>query len=171
MTEVTGDASLKPQARRILRMAEQFVDMARLSNIDSQVNGNPLKHIFAQGAVLAFGIELMLKALHEQTLNKRAHGHDLWKLYKGLPVQVREALQAEYVDGAPEYDRNMDVLLASFEISPPQMEEMLKGSRDAFSLLRYAHEGKLPEVIGPGRLMNAIRRYLFKAYPDADWLS
>jgi len=171
VTDKAEPTPLSPEARTILRVAEQFADMARLSNLDSRRSGTPFNHLFAEGAVLAFAVELLLKTLHQQAFNKREHGHDLWKLYNRLPLPIKNALLAEFVDGASEFDQAVDAHHAFMGVPPPGMEDLIRGGKDAFALLRYAYEGVLPEQMGLGRVMATIRRYLFRKYPDADWLS
>jgi hypothetical protein len=171
MSDQIGTSALTPEARKVLSVAEQFADMARLSNLDGRQSEGPPRRIFAEGAVLAFAVELMLKTLHQQAFNKKEHGHEIWKLYRKLPIPIKDALKTEFVDGASNFDRAIDAHYISMGVTPPGMEDLLKGGNDAFALLRYAYEGKLPEQMGLGRVMGAIRRYLFKCYPDANWLS
>lgn len=110
---------------------------------------------------LAFALEIYLKCLRLQVgLPPRAAagaGHDLWRLYKELPNDVRKDIEARYERGRTQpYPANASIsfamqrspLAADWYAGPEksmEFEQVLKRSKDTFVSWRYVFEIQEPD--------------------------
>ncbi|MDT4844591.1 hypothetical protein FQZ97_785570 [compost metagenome] len=129
----------RPAPTRVQSMFQQALAFAQIAaDCHAKLNQTPRQGRYAAPFVvnMAFAIELYLKTLAEAH-GSSLHGHDLRKLYDGLPQEAKSALDS----AAPE----------SLKISGlqevPSIAEVLTELRSTFVDWRYLYEREnTPEV-------------------------
>jgi hypothetical protein len=104
---------------------------------------------------LTFSIELYLKALWmlaDQTPSKGPKGHDLWRLYDGLPQDAKGCIETLYANATARPNSKLSTVWMHFTllepIPPPEvtgptdplLATIIKVSKDVFTTWRYFHE-------------------------------
>ena len=116
--------------------------------------------LVASATMLALALELYLKALHISIHSHVPEGHHLWTLYKGLPNDLKQSLEAQYnhantglgLGKAVEHRLTLVAVTKPDEIpgeddgpfpedSRVDLKSVLVRSSDAFITWRYLHEG------------------------------
>jgi hypothetical protein len=117
--------------------------------------------LIASATTLTLSIELYLKALRMLTNTNVPKTHELWSLYKNLPSQRKEFVEADFDKVIQQGKQVTDVQslrlavwagtqppaesepipTGAVRVGPPSIKFVLLASNDAFTTWRYLHEG------------------------------
>lgn len=116
----------------------------------------------------AFSVELYLKALHAVCGNvPPPRGHDLWKLFSGLPTSVRMEVEKRFnaMNSADRLASRKAKLRGHKRV--PTLEESLKSAADVFIEVRYPWEEDFRvHDFDLGCLRGILRTIILQKSPD-----
>ena len=142
--------------------SKMFIDSLPKENFDValKVAENDFGGLIASVTMLAFALELYLKALRIKTDLPVPEEHDLLKLYKNLSKELKQSIENQYNKSNTERAGNLAThLFYEINIKPSEnnsvnnakirenimddkLESVLKRSKDAFDTWRYIYEEK-----------------------------
>lgn len=98
----------------LLHIAQGFYDIgfnaAYNVKVDNSVKG--FQRLPSAVVNFNFAVELMLKALHLFTTRKNLEGHEIWTLFKQLPLETKAKIETKFV----QFRRQKNEKLSSFRI-------------------------------------------------------
>jgi len=152
-----GDAFRK-HANVFIKEIEKETDMNKARDRPMQDFGG----LISSATILALTVELCLKALRILSGMNVPDTHHLWSLYKRLPQELKNSVEASYDKLNPKEGAEVDELQVALHVGRPSAEasqelnelpwpsgeEDLKGvlirSSDAFATWRYLYEKGQP---------------------------
>ena len=139
-------------ATLLYRMAAGFHNAGLNSAWEYQKHDSMAFSMIGPAAVnLALAIELYLKALHIVNASRPPGTHELWKLFKTLPLPTMLSLEQKYKDVLPTKDDQLKAIRMTISRvgeqqkakpapSSATVKELLIGHNHSFMNWRYLHE-------------------------------
>jgi hypothetical protein len=151
-------------ADSFLRTAQSFIDVERIRRDLPEgpigTFGQSIGDLAVCATNLAFALEIYLKCLRTQlglSARSRGGGHDLWELYKDLPLQIKREIEERYERGRTHpHPIHASIAFAIGRSPEPPiwsnvseksmgLGDVLKRSKDVFVSWRYVFEVKKSE--------------------------
>jgi len=129
---------------------------------DSNKHQVPLGTVIGSATNLSLAVELYLKSIYMLLKKEVPDTHNLWALFKNLPVEVKDELKAQYdlVNGQPTNE------LASVRIYTARRKE---GTFDPPQELRKIGPSDLKSVLVRSAEAYVTWRYLYEHEDTDDW--
>lgn len=116
-----------------IRKPENVIKLKHLNNSDfSGINTLLAAQRIPSLVLLSFSIELTLKLILIQKFNIKCKSHDLFKLYKKLPPEIKSDL--------------VKIICSELNISEIEFSAFLKENNSTFVEWRYFHENLKPNT-------------------------
>ena len=153
----------------ILKSADAFATACGLMHAAAKEGKIVIELVFATFEALA--LELYLKCLIFLDTGQYKRGHDLFKLFKVLPLKTQAELKHahdEYLSKWPQF-----VAQAKRSNHPTDLEGLLILGRSSFMDFRYVYEtaGTKKRVFGLHGLSVCIRERILKIKPEWEHLA